>query len=227
MKKVGHRVARSTIAKTLKENGISPSPERPPSWRTFLKAQAEVIAATDFFTAEVWTARGLVTHYVLFVVHHATRAVQITGITTNPDASFMAQIARNLIDPVDGFLCGKRFLIADLDTKFTERFREVLEHAGVQVVRTAYQAPNMNAIAERWVRSVKSKCLDRMVLFGEDSLKRALREYGAHFHQERPHQGLGNEVIEPPAGGVVPAGGGHVVESERLGGLLRSYRRVA
>ncbi|MFO1078440.1 MAG: integrase core domain-containing protein [Planctomycetota bacterium] len=195
LKKVGHRVARSTIAKTLRENGIAPSPDRPTSWRTFLKAHAEVIAATDFFTAEVWTARGLVTHYVLFVVHHATRAVQITGITTNPDAAFMAQVARNLIDPVDGFLRGKRFLIADLDTKFNERFREVHERGGVRVVRTAYQAPNMNAIAERWMRSVKSECLDRMVLFGEDALKQALQEYGAHFHQERPHQGLGNTVM--------------------------------
>lgn len=227
LKKVGHRVARSTIAKTLKENGIAPSPDRPTSWRTFLRAHAESIAATDFFTAEVWTARGLVTHYVLFVVHHATRAVQITGITTNPDEAFMAQVARNLMDPVDGFLRGKRFLIADLDTKFSERFRQVLELGGVQVVRTAFQAPNMNAIAERWVRSVKSECLDRMILFGEGSLRRALREYGAHFHEERPHQGLGNELIVPPAGGEVSVECGRVVESERLGGLLRSYRRVA
>ncbi|HEX5054735.1 MAG TPA: integrase core domain-containing protein [Planctomycetota bacterium] len=227
LRKVGHRVARSTITKTLKANGISPSPNRPTSWRTFLKVHADAIAAIDFFTAEVWTARGLVTHYVLFVVHHATRAVQIVGITANPDDAFMSQVARNLIDPVDGFLRKKRFLIADLDTKFTERFREVLERGGIRVVRTAFQAPNMNAIAERWVRSVKSECLDRMILFGENSLRRALREYGAHFHQERPHQGLGNERIEPPAGGAVAAECGPVIESERLGGLLRSYRRVA
>ena len=192
-----------------------------------MKAHVGSIAATDFLTAEVWTARGLVTHHVLFVVDHATRAVEILGVTTNPDGAFMAQVGRNLIDPVDGFLRDKKFLIADLDTKFTERFREVLEHGGVRVIRTAYQAPNMNAIAERWVRSIKSECLDRMILFGEGMLRRALREYGAHFHRERPHQGLGNELIGRPESPVVGDDDGEVVESERLGGLLLSYSRVA
>ena len=226
LKKLGHRVARSTIAMTLKVNGIAPSPDRPTSWRTFLGSHADVIAALDFFTAEVWTASGLVTHYVLFVIDHATRAVHIAGVTPKPDAAFMAQVARNLIDSVDGFLRKKRFLIADLDTKFTERFREVLAQGGVDVIRTAYQAPNMNAIAERWVRSVKSECLDRLILFGERMLRRALREYLEHYHRERPHQGLGNELIvadESPAATAV----GEVVETERLGGLLRNYRRVA
>ena len=138
----------------------------------------------------------------------------------------MAQIARNLIDPVDGFLREKRFLIADLDTKFTERFREVLEQGAVRVVRTAYQAPNRNAIAERWVRSVKSECLERLVLFGEGMLLRALRDYVAHFNSERPHQGLGNGLV---AGDPAPSAPveGDVVEAERLGGLLRHYQRVA
>jgi len=157
-----------------------------------------VIAAADFFTAEVWTARGLVTHYVLFVVHHATRAVHIAGITTNPNGAFMAQIARNLTDPIDGFLLGKRYLILDGDTKFTDQFKRILHDAGVEIVHIAYQAPNMNAIAERWVLSVKSECLDRMILFDESSLRRVLQEYGAYFHQERPHQGLGNEISSRP-----------------------------
>jgi putative transposase len=114
LKKLGHRVARSTIAKTLKEHGIKPSPDRPTTWRTFLRSHADAIAAADFFTAEVWTARGLVTHYVLFVIDHATRAVEIpAGITTNPDSAFMAQVARNLTDHVDGFLRDKRYLILD------------------------------------------------------------------------------------------------------------------
>ncbi len=156
---------------------------------------------------------------------HATRAVHIAGTTTNPDSAFVAQIARNLTDEVDGFLAGKRYLILDGDTKFTARFKRILHDAGVEVVRTAYQAPNMNAFAERWVLSVKAECLSKMILFGAESLRRALREYGAHFHGERPHQGLGNELIEPrqPQEPV----DGAVVESERLGGLLRSYRRVA
>ena len=126
LKKLDHDVAKSTIAKTLKEHGIQPAPDRPTSWRTFLKVHADVIAAADFFTTEVWTARGLVTHYVLFVIHHATRAVHIAGITTNPNTEFMAQ------------------------------FRQILNDARIEVVRTAFLAPNMNAYAERWVKSVKT-----------------------------------------------------------------------
>ncbi len=195
------------------------------SWRTFLKSHADVIAAADFFTVDVWTARGLVTHYVLFVVHHSTRAVEIAGVTATPNDRFMAQVARNLTDYADGFLCGKRYLVIDADTKFTDKFKRILDDAGVAVVRTAFQAPNMNALAERWVLSVKTECLDKMVLFGERSLRRALREYGVHFHSERPHQGLGNGIIAPEQSTGSPTG--KVVETERLGGLLRSYDRSA
>jgi transposase InsO family protein len=225
LKKLDHRVARSTIAKTLREHGIPPSARRSISWRTFLRAHADVIAAADFFTTEVWTARGLITHYVLFVIRHATRAVHIAGITTNPDAAFMAQVARNLTSHDDGFLNSMRYLIIDNDTKFTAQFQRILNDTGVEVVHTAFQAPNMNAYAERWVLSIKSECLDRMILFGEASLRRALREYGAHFHQERPHQGLGNELIAPEHRVDSPTG--NVVVDERLGGLLQSYRRIA
>lgn len=225
LKKLDHRVARSTIAKTLKEHGIPPSSGRSMSWRTFLRAHADQIAATDFFTTEVWTKRGLVTHYVLFVIHHATRAVHIAGITPKPDSRFMAQVARNLTDAEDGFLKDIRYLILDRDTKFTAQFRGILEDAGIRVVTTAFQAPNMNAIAERWALSVKSECLDHMILFGEPPLRRALRGYGVHFHGERPHQGLGNELIA--AGPTVDSPTGEVQETQRLGGILRSYRRAA
>ncbi len=225
LKKLDHRVARSTIATTLKEHGIAPTPQRTTSWRTFLRTHANVIAAADFFTVEVRTRRGLTTYYVLFVVYHATRAVSIAGITTKPDSAFMAQVARNLTAIDDGFLCGMRFLILDLDSKFTAQFRRIPLDVGVEVVHTAYQAPNMNAIAERWVLSVKTECINRMILFGEGSPRRALREYGAHFHGERPHQGLGNELIAPEPSDDSPTA--EVVETERLGGLLRSYQRAA
>ena len=135
----------------------------------------------------------------------------------------MAQVARNLTALDDGFLHGKRFLILDADTKFTAEFRRILDDAGVKVVQIAFQAPNMNAFADRWMLSVKSECLDKMILFGEESLRRALREYGAHHHTERPHQGLGNELID----GEPPNGVGGVVVHERLGGLLNSYHRAA
>src|SRR5262249_9445313 len=149
----------TTVAKILKTAGIAPAPERPSSWRTFLRAHAGVIAAADFFTVEVWTARGLVTHYVLFVIDLATRAVEIAGVTTNPDAQFMAQVARNLTDHLDGFLRGKQLLILDRDSKFTEQFHAILNVAGVHVLQTARRAPNMNSFAERFVLSVKSECL--------------------------------------------------------------------
>ena len=224
--KLGHMVSKTTIGSTLKKAGVPPSPSRPTSWRTFLKAHAPAIMATDFFTVEAWTARGLVTHYVLFVIHHATRAVHIAGITTNPNAEFMAQVARNLTDHVDGFLRDAKWLILDRDTKFTEQFRRILDEAGVGVVTTAFQAPNMNAIAERFVGSIKRECLSKLILFGEDHLRRAIREFVEHYHEERPHQGLGNRRIRDR--GEEPLGGdGEVVADERLGGLLRSYRRSA
>jgi transposase InsO family protein len=224
LRKLDHEVARSTIAKALRDQGVPPSPARPTSWRTFLKAHAGTIAAMDFFTAEVWTARGLVTHYVLFALHHATRVVEIVGVTTNPDSAFMAQVARNLTERVEGFLRHSRFLILDRDSKFTEQFRRILGDGGVAVVTTAVQAPNMNAFAERFVQSVKRECLDRLILFGPDHSNRALSQFVAHYHRERPHQGLGNRLITPTA---APPGGGEIVADERLGGLLRSYRRVA
>ena len=224
LRKLNHRVAPSTIAKTLKEHGIRPAPERPTSWRTFLRSHADVIAGIDFFTVEVWTARGLVTHYVLFLVHHATRAVHVASITPNPNSAFMAQVARNLtaIDPY--FLRGIRFLIHDRDACFTTQFKSILKEAGIKPVPICYQAPNMNAIVERWVLSVKAECLNRMIFFGTRSLQRAIDEYCAHFHQDRPHQGLGNELITPARASNVD---GEIIKSERLGGLLHSYHRAA
>jgi len=223
LKKLNHSVVPSTIAKTLKEHGIPPAPGRPTSWRTFLRSHADVIAATDFFSVEVWTARGLRTYHVLFLIKHATRAIHIAGITTNPNSAFMAQVAKNLTMLGDGFLNGMDYLILDRDTKFTAEFKTILEDVGVQIVPISYQAPNMNAFSERWVRSIKDECLGRMILFGERHLRLAINEYIAHYHGERAHQGLGNELIEPGPDSRT----GDVVESERLGGLLRSYRRAA
>ena len=225
LRKLNHEVARTTVAKTLRDHGVPPSPERPTSWRTFLQAHAGTIAAMDFFTAEVWTARGLVTHYVLFARRHARRVVEIVGITTNPDSAFMAQVARKLTDRVDGFLRDSKFVIFDRDTKFTEHFRRILDDAGVQIVQTAFQAPNMNAIAERFVQSVKREGLERLILFGSGHLRQVLKEFIAHYRLERPHQRLGNRVLTASA--AEPPKDGDVVVDERLGGLLRSHRRSA
>ncbi len=223
LKGLGHGVARSTVAKVLKENGIKPAPDRPSSWRSFLRAHWGQIAGMDFFTTEVWTPHGLVTHYVLFVIDPKTRRVQIAGITRSPDEAFMAQVARNLTNYVDGFLRDHRFLILDRDSKFTKQFKDTLKSAGVNVILSPFQAPNCNAFAERFVLSIKSECLNRMIFFGEGSLRRACSSFLEHYHSERAHQGLGNERIER----VEHGGTGDVECSERLGGLLKHYRRAA
>jgi len=192
-----HRVARSTIAKVLKEQGIPPVPNRPTSWRTFLRANWGKIAAADFFTTEVWTGRGRVTYYTLFVLDLCTRRVHVAGSTPHPDEAFMTQAARRLTDAVDGFLVGYRALICDRDMKWTDGFRRLIEDAGVRIVQTPIQAPNANAYAERFVRSIREECLDRVILFGERRLRHVIDEFVAHYHRERNHQGLDNELITP------------------------------
>ncbi len=224
---LGHTVAPNTVRNILRRNGIDPAPERGKrtSWRTFLKAHASTIFAADFFTTEVWTLRGLVTHHTFFVIRHATRAVEIVATTVNPNGVFMAQVADILTDPESGFLRNSRFLILDRDSKFTGRFTEILKDAGVAVVRCPARAPNCNAIAERFVKSIKDECLRRMIFFGTATLDRALSAYCSHYAQERNHQGVGNQLIAP----AQPVGNKHgrVVRRTRLGGMLSFYFRRA
>jgi putative transposase len=224
LKNLDHRVARSTVAKVLKDNGIPPASGRPSSWRTFLRAHWGAIAGADFFTTEVWTCRGLVTYYTLFVLDLKSRRVQIVGSTRNPDAAFMAQAARRLTDAVEGFLAGHRVLICDRDGKWTDGFRGLLEGAGVRMVLTPVQAPNANAYAERFVRSIREECLDHLILFGERRLLHVLKEFVAHYHEERNHQGLDNDLIAPAPRAI---GSARVRCRERLGGLLRYYYQAA
>jgi transposase InsO family protein len=223
LKHLDQRVARSTIAKVLKEHGIKPSPDRPMRWATFVRSHAHLIAAADFFTTEVWTARGLVRYFTLFVIDIATRRVQVAGTTTHPTSAWMEQIARNLTDCEEGFLTGKRFLIIDRDAKFSPRFQSILGSSGVDTLLTVYQAPNMNAHAERFVRSIKSECLDQMIFLGRESLVLAIAEYADHYHDERSHQGIGNRLIC----GAEAQSMGRVEVTQRLGGLLNYYRRQA
>jgi transposase InsO family protein len=225
---LGHRISRGTVANILREHGIEPAPERGPrtAWRTFLQAHWETLAAADFFTVEVSTWRGLVSYYILIVIELSSRRVCLAGVTSHPDHTFMMQVARNLTDCCDGFLLGKRFLILDRDKKYSEGFRKMLEGAGTtQMVRLPVRSPNLNAYAERMVLSLKSECLDRMILFGEGSLRRAVNQYLLHYHRERNHQGLGNRLIEPAAG--VGENRGQIKCRERLGGMLKYYYRAA
>ena len=223
---LSHKVGRGTIANVLKRSGIEPSPERSrrTPWSTFLKAHWKVLAASDFLTVEVWTAKGLVTHYLLSVISLADRIVHIAGITTRPDESWMLQIGRNVIDSQSGALRAKRYLIIDRDTKYSEQFRRLIGDSGTKVIRLPPKSPNLNAYAERFVRSIKDECLDRMIFVGQASLRRAVAEYMDHYHTERNHQGLENRLIIPAA---TQANAGAVCRNARLGGTLNFYYREA
>jgi transposase InsO family protein len=168
---LGHRVSRTTVANMLKRHGIDPAPERGKRmpWSQFLKSHWEVLAAADFLTVEVWGLRGLVTYNVLFVIEISTRRVHFAGVTANPETAWMMQIGRNLTDPVEGFLRDKRFVIMDRDSKYCEAFRSLLEDTGVEPIRLPPRSPNLNAFADRFVRSAKDECINRMIFFGEHS----------------------------------------------------------
>jgi len=223
---LGHEIGRGTIVEILKQSGMEPAPERgrKTTWAEFLRAHWEVLGATDFFTVEVWTLRGPVRYHVLFVIRLSSREVKITGIIPEPDGEWMKQMARNLTDCVDGFLCGCRYLIHDRSMLFTREFRMILEGADVKSVRLPAHSPNLNAYAERFVRTIKEECLERVILIGEGSLKRAADQFCEHYHRERNHQGLDNKIIEPEFSSTR---GGEVRCRERLGGMLRYYYRDA
>jgi len=173
----------------------------------------------------VWTRSGLVTCYPLFVMELATRRAHFAVCTTNPDEGWMLQVARNLTDAEEGFLRGKKYLLMDRDAKFSEAFRVILEQAGVKTVRLPPCSPNLNPHLERFMRSIKEECLERMIFFGESSLLAATVSFLEHFHAERNHQGIGNLLIAP--GEEVGRTTGKIACRERLGGLLRYYYREA
>ena len=186
LKNLGHRVARSTVATILKQHGVPPSPERPTSWETFLRAHWGALVAADFFTTEVWTVRGLVTYYTLFVIELESRRFRIIGSTPHPDDAFMRQIVRELTNASDGVLSDRRFLICDRDRKWSAGTRSLLEASGVRVIQTPFRAPNCNAYAEWLVRSIKEECLDRLIPWGERHLRRALAELWRTIIRSQP-----------------------------------------
>ena len=155
----------------------------------------------------------------------ATRRVEIGGIASSANGLWMSQIARNLTDVVDGFFAGKRYLIHDRDPLYTKDFLAILAGSGIESVKLPPRPPNLNAYAERFVRTIKEGCLEQMIFFGEDSLRSAIREFVAHYHEERNHQGLDNRLIFP----LEPAAGskGTVQRRQRLGGMLNYYYREA
>jgi len=224
---VGFKLAVSTIAEILRRHGIEPAPERSrkTSWKEFLAQHWGVIVAADFFSVEVWTWKGLKRFLVLFFIDLATRQVEIAGISSAANGFWMSQVGRNATDAVDGIFFGKRYLIHDRDPLFTAEFQQLLASVGVKSLKLPRQSPDLNAFAERFVRTIKESCLERLVLFGERSLRSAVHEFTQHYLRERHHQGLGNRLIL--GDNSSEANQGRIRRRVRLGGLLNYYYREA
>jgi putative transposase len=229
MANLGYTLSDQTVGNILRRHGILPAParKRTTTWADFIRTHMAVLAGTDFFSVEVLTLRGLVTYYVLFFIHLESRKVEIAGITQHPNERWMKQIARNVTMDEWGFLGNCRYLIHDRDTKYCQSFRNIIESGDVKTLPLPARSPNLNAFSERWVKSVKDDCLSKLILFGETSLRRALREYLIHYHAERNHQGKDNVLLFPTAKKAMNRVDGSINCKERLGGLLKYYHREA
>ena len=196
---LGHAVSDQTVGNILRRYGIPPAPNRSQTttWKDFIASHMDVLSATDFFTVEVLTWRGLATYYVLFFIQLESRRVSLAGLTRHPTSEWMLQIARNATDENSGFLRGQRYLLHDRDAKYCAPFLDLLRSSGIRPLALPPRSPNLNAFAERWVGSVRQECLSKLILFGEASLRRALNEYTEYHHFERNHQGKGNLLLFP------------------------------
>ena len=226
---LGHRLSDQTVGNILRRHGIAPAPKRSQTtpWKEFIATHMAVLAGADFFTVEVLSWRGLVTYYVLFFLHLESRRVTVAGITRHPDQAWIEQIARSATQENWGYLNRCRYVLHDRDAKFCASFRTMLAAGGVKALRLPARSPNLNAFAERWVRSAKQECLSKLILFGERPLARTLAEFTAHYHDERNHQGKGNKLLFPESG-YAPKPHGHTIACRhRLGGLLKYYGHAA
>ena len=222
---LGHTVAASTIWTILKAAGLDPAPRRSgPTWKQFLATQAKSILAVDFFHVDTVLLRRL---YVLFFVAHDRRRVHLAGVTARPTAPWVTQQARNLLMELGEQVDSLRFLIRDRDTKFTTAFDAVFTAACVDVLRSPVRAPRANAIAERWVGSVRRECVDRMLIVNRRHLEQVLAEYVDHFNGHRPHRFLDQRTPDRTVVQLLRPAVTRVRRRNRLGGLIHEYQQVA
>lgn len=225
LKNLGYSISDSTVDNIRQSNGIPPAPERGKNtpWRQFVKAHWEGLIAADFFTNEVLCWNGLVTFYTLFVIELPSRLLHVCGTTEAPNEQWMKQVARQLTDGLDGFARGKSHLIIDRDTKYCQSFRQILEDSGVKIMLCPPRVPQCNAYAERFVRSIKEECLNRLIFFNRKHLELTITAYLDFYNRQRNHQGLGNKLLTPQ---FLPTEG-EIACQKRLGGMLNYYYRKA
>ena len=220
--KLGLQASPTSIRRLLARARLGPAPRRSgPSWREFLQAQAASIVACDFLTVETMFLRR---YYVLFFIEHASRRVWLAGCTTNPDGGWVTQQARNL--SFTGLRERTRFLIRDRDSKYSGPFDEVFRSERIRIVKTPIRSPRANAIAERFVRTIRAECLDWLLILNRRHLERVLRVYVDHYNTQRPHRAL---ELRPPDPDQPSAActHGEIHRRDRLGGLLHEYHRAA
>jgi transposase InsO family protein len=225
LSRLGYKLAPSTVWLLLKRASIDPAPRRAGlTWRQFLSAQAEAILAADFFHVDTVLLKRL---YVLFVIELATRRVHLLGVTANPTGAWVAQQARNLLMDSMGHVGQFSFLIRDRDTKFTDTFDAIFSSEGIRILRTPVRAPRANAVAERWIGTIRRELLDRMLTLDRRHLQTALRVYVAHYNGHRPHRSLGQAPPLRAAPLPVASADARVMRLDRLGGLIHEYAQVA
>jgi putative transposase len=222
---LGYPIGASTVWKILNNAGIDPSPRRDgPSWTEFLRAQAHAILACDFFHLDTITLHRL---YAFFVIEHATRRVRILGITAHPTGAWLTQQARNLRMDLDDAGSRFRFLIRDRDAKFTDAFDAVFTATDIRIIKTPVRAPRANAIAERFVGTIRREVLDRTLIINQRHAATVLDEYQHHYNSHRPHRTLGQAAPLRPLPQPTTKDPNTVQRRDRLGGLLHEYQQVA
>jgi putative transposase len=226
LRRLGHRVGVSTIRRVLRSAGLDPAPQRSahgPTWRAFIRAQASGLLACDFFHIDTVTLKRL---YVFFVMEVGTRTVHILGVTAHPTAAWATQVARNLLADLDNHVAGFRYLLRDRDSRYTQSFDAVFTAEGIEILKSAPQVPKMNAHAERFIRSVRVECTDRLLIYDERHTRQVLAQYAEHYNSGRPHRAL---QLRAPADepDVIPFPAQRIQRHDVLGGLIHEYHNAA